>query len=194
MRLVPATNSQKSSGPRLNYKAFVGAKPAPLGRRTCGNRLRQFPSRNGLRLRPSTGPTRSTSGGFCQPALNDKSTGNWRTLRKRWRFGPHLYSIVSAAAPSRCVWSNPVGPWSTCSPSIRTWCCSRCIPPHGRTVSADVLPFWRQRRSERYGIAAGSVVATSGSLAPTANGRRGNPLVAICGGRSTANGREMLGP
>src|SRR5215831_10404852 len=59
---------------------------------------------------------------------------------------------------------------------------------HGRTVSADVLPFWRQRRSERYGIAAGSVVAPSGSLAPTANGRRGNPLVAICGGRSTANG------
>ena len=32
MRLVPATNSQKSSGPRLTYKAFVGAKPAPLGR------------------------------------------------------------------------------------------------------------------------------------------------------------------
>ena len=77
-------------------------------------------------MRPSTGPTRSTSGGFCQPALNDKSTGNWRTLRKRWRFGPHLYSIVSAAAPSRGVWSNPVGPWSTCSPSIRTWCCFRC--------------------------------------------------------------------
>ena len=28
MRLVPATNSQKLSASRLNYKAFGGAKPA----------------------------------------------------------------------------------------------------------------------------------------------------------------------
>src|SRR5664279_3747077 len=28
MRLVPVMNSQKSSGPRLYYKAFVGTKPA----------------------------------------------------------------------------------------------------------------------------------------------------------------------
>src|ERR1051325_11616111 len=28
MRLVPVTNTQKSSGPRLRYKFFAGAKPA----------------------------------------------------------------------------------------------------------------------------------------------------------------------
>ena len=33
MRLVPATNSQKLSGPRLHYKAFVGARPARWERR-----------------------------------------------------------------------------------------------------------------------------------------------------------------
>src|SRR5262252_9071672 len=35
MRLVPSTNSQKSSGPRLHYKAFVGAKPARSEWRLC---------------------------------------------------------------------------------------------------------------------------------------------------------------
>jgi hypothetical protein len=30
MRVVPATNTQKSSGPRLQYRAFVGAKLARL--------------------------------------------------------------------------------------------------------------------------------------------------------------------
>jgi hypothetical protein len=28
MSLDPVTNSQKTSGPRLHYKGFVGAKPA----------------------------------------------------------------------------------------------------------------------------------------------------------------------
>lgn len=33
MRLVPETNTQKPSVPRLNYKAFVGARPARSRRR-----------------------------------------------------------------------------------------------------------------------------------------------------------------
>src|SRR4030095_516049 len=35
MSLDPVTNSQKTSGPRLHYKGFVGAKPVPK-RRFCG--------------------------------------------------------------------------------------------------------------------------------------------------------------
>jgi hypothetical protein len=37
MRLVPMTNSQKMSAPRLYYKAFVGSQALPVSERRIGN-------------------------------------------------------------------------------------------------------------------------------------------------------------
>src|SRR5215467_255301 len=37
MRLVPETNTQKPSVPRLNYKAFVGSQASPFERRMKSN-------------------------------------------------------------------------------------------------------------------------------------------------------------
>src|SRR5215471_13098261 len=64
------------------------------------------PNQNGPRMWPSTGPTRSITGNWCQPAASSRSRGNCRTRRRRWRLGPQVCSRGLAAAPSPSVWSR----------------------------------------------------------------------------------------
>ena len=188
--MVPATNSQKLSASRLNYKAFGRSQASPF-EKEIGKMSESLPATASepvwARSRPSTGPTRRTSGDWRQPAPKSMSKGNGRIPQKRWKLGLQICSSVLVADLSLSVWSSRVELWFTCSPSTRIWCCSRYTPPRPRSPG-NFLSLRSQGRSERHGIPAGSAVAPR-TPAPTATRYGRNSPVAFPGRGAPANRR-----
>src|SRR5215470_13054346 len=92
MRLVPVTNAQKTSGPRLHYKAFVGAKPARSLRR---RRLRQLhdSSQPAKRLEEDAEPLRVLRGNARRTRGSCQEDADWTIMLRfarshSYRSGP----------------------------------------------------------------------------------------------------------
>ena len=193
MRLVPVTNSQKTSDPRLNYKAFGGAKPARSQKEdvaTCRNALTSAPSepewaafaaidwadqKNFWRLLPA-GTRRSEAGRIGQHPGSRGGLGG-EPAAAFWR--PAHCRDFGAVSWAPGVYAHQV-PAPGAVPG----------PPHHRgALSGDLHSFRRQERPQRHGLPAGSVAASSRTVAPPAAGYRGNPSVAFPGGGTAADGR-----
>ena len=193
MRLVPVTNTQKTSGPRLHYKAFVGAKPA-RSRRRIGNMSEcdasQRPSepewaafaaidwadqKNFWRLLPAGSRT-------------VRSRGIGEHAGSRGGLGGGLAAAFWRPAHRRVFWSSLAGPWCICSPSTRTWCCSRSTPPPRRvTGRPSLLPAPRTIPATRPSL-LDLLLRHRERLRPLQPDTRGNPSVAFPGGGRASNG------
>jgi len=147
MRLVPVTNSQKLSGPRLYYKAFVGAKPARSNWRinTMSDSLPSVTTeREWAAFAAIDWADQKHFWRLVRPTPNTQNKGNWTTRGGSRSLGTALERRFGGR-PSRSVWSRSAG--------LGVHACQVCPsgsvpgPPHyGSPLPGDFLYLRRQER------------------------------------------------
>jgi len=196
MRLVLMTNSQKTSVPRLDYKAFRRSQARPFQKgesQTCRTHYRSVVGTGvgrvgGDRLgRPEeflAAPPRR------QPAVGSWGVGHTPEAVERWaanlqqRFGGRPIAVILEQSRGALVY---------CSPSTRTWYCSQSTPPPRRATARPSL-----RRVPRATPATRTLCwiccCASRTVASPAAGHRGNPTFAFSGRGAPANRRRKDAP
>ena len=191
MRLVPETNTQKPSAPRLHYKTFVGARPARSRRRM--NRMSE--------------PMQSAK---SEPEWAAFAAIDWADQKHFWRLAPcrqratgtrgigehagsggGLGRSLAAAVwrpPHRRLFGAGARDLGLYADQVRAPGAVPGAPHYGGALPGDLLSVGGQGRSRRHGLVAGPVDASSRTSAPTAAGHGGNPPDAVSGGRAEAHG------